>query len=357
MANLPQLLCALVLVGLTAPQGRAQDDARVGDPATRLIGQLRAEQTRRAACIGLMKLGEKAVPGLVALSADPDRTVACIAADLLSRMGGAATKAVPALARLRDSDEPWRAHAARFAMRRILLQRRVIAVDKSANEVLVLGPDGELLKTFKTGQRLYDVDYLAGDRLLVCEIAAGRVLELDRDGKVVWEFKGNANPLDADRLVDGNTLIAGGKTKTVLEVDPKGEVVWSWKGTNWPNDADRLPWGNVLVSDSPAGQIYEVDRKGQVVRSYGRPKPIDCQLLPDGSIMYVTSNGHVGHVLDEAGKELRKITSDLKIQALTQSFDGTLVLGTKSGVELRDPGGKVLWRALDKRDIKAVLYH
>jgi hypothetical protein len=197
-----------------------------------------------------------------------------------------------------------------------------------------------------------DVQYLAGDRLLVAEQQGGRVTERTLDGKVVWEHK-MPEPIVAQRLPNGNTFIAG--RNGMVELDPKGTEVFS-KNMQAPNEqimrAHRLPNGDVAyvvqhLNVGGAPEYIHMDARGKELHRF----PVNVatfggriQVLPNGRVLVPEMYQNRVVEYDTDGKVVWEASVDQPIVATRLPNGNTLVTSMiqKKAIEL-DRDGHPVW--------------
>lgn len=120
--------CRRKIANQPQPSGNAKDQVDLAQTKPKVVRPARPDETarlrvmrafrdwgvRETAADALARIGDAAVPSLVATLQDPDRDVRAQAARALARMGPRAEPAIPALiAALNDSDQEVRMGAAR----------------------------------------------------------------------------------------------------------------------------------------------------------------------------------------------------------------------------------------------------
>lgn len=78
--------------------------------------------------------------------------------------------------------------------------------------------------------KVFGIQPLRNENILICDYNKGRVVELTRGKNIVWEYP-ITNPVDVFRLSNGNTLITS-RTQ-VIEVTPDKQIVWSKKNSGY----------------------------------------------------------------------------------------------------------------------------
>ena len=167
----------------------------------------------------------------------------------------------------------------------------------------------------------------------------GLLREYDWDGRVVWEYRDDNQHHDFRRLANGNTLYIGweamrpenaarvvgraGSGEVIYgdylrEIDPSGESVWEWHSQDleierYPlsavgrrnefahmNACCPLPNGDVMVSFRMLSTIMILDRNtGQPrweQRDDGWGKQHDCEMLPNGNILFFANGQDTGQM-------------------------------------------------------------
>jgi len=218
--------------------------------------------------------------------------------------------------------------------------------DYADNLVIAVDASGKVIARLEDTPGVWDVEPLAGDRVLVTEFAMSEVREVDLATKqTVWKFEQLRNPYDADRLPNGNTLIADTFGSRVIEVDPKGTIVWSFAKEVRPFDCDRLPNGNTLIADVRKDRVIEVDAKGEVVWEVrGLPYPHDADRLPNGNTLVTLRNKGSVVEVDRDGKVVWELTGLMSPSDADRLPNGNTLVAEYQQVREFDSRGVEVWR-------------
>lgn len=133
-----------------------------------------------------------------------------------------------------------------------------------------------------------NVDYLEPGQLIVNLLKMNLVVIVDPETeKVVWATSGPwLYPHQPEVLSNGNIMIFDNQgiwpKSRVIEYDPKTkEIVWEYKGTDEKPLKSRvmgrqqiLDNKNVLITESLGGRLVEVDRGGDIVWEYSNPERV-----------------------------------------------------------------------------------
>ncbi|MBL8735197.1 MAG: aryl-sulfate sulfotransferase [Planctomycetes bacterium] len=216
----------------------------------------------------------------------------------------------------------------------------------SENLVVAFDAAGKEIARLEDMFGVWDVEPIAGGRVLVTEFALSQVREIDLATKqTVWKFKQLRNPYDADRLPNGNTLIADTFADRVIEVDAKGTIVWSFDKEIRPFDCDRLDNGNTLIADVRKDRILEVDPKGEVVwQLRGMPSPHDADRLPNGNTLVTLRNKNSVVEVDRDGKVVSELTGLLGPSDADRLPNGNTLVAESHQVREFDPRGVEVWK-------------
>ena len=214
------------------------------------------------------------------------------------------------------------------------------------NLVFAVDASGKEIARLEDTPGVWDVEPLAGGRVLVTEFAMSQVREVDLATKqTVWKFEQLRNPYDADRLPNGNTLIADTFGSRVIEVDPKGTIVWSFDKEIRPFDCDRLANGNTLIADVRKDRVLEVDPKGEVVwQLTGMPYPHDADRLPNGNTLVTLRNKGTVVEVDRDGKVVQELTGLLSPSDADRLPNGNTLVAENVQVREFDPRGVEVWK-------------
>jgi hypothetical protein len=197
-----------------------------------------------------------------------------------------------------------------------------------------------------------DVQYLAGNRILVAEHDGNRVTERNVRGEIVWQ-KSVPGPLMAQRLANGHTFIA--TSDQLLEVDdagkevfkhqPGGEqimkafkqtggdigcVLYGGKFVRLDNTGEEIQSfdvnvrtsggkievddrGRVLVPEMSDDRVREFDRDGNVVMEIKTEKPIAATRTPNGNVLVTSMTGNKAIEYDRSGKVVWEYKSDKRV--------------------------------------------
>jgi hypothetical protein len=188
---------------------------------------------------------------------------------------------------------------------------------------------------------------------VVCEYdgdGGGRVWEYGQDGRPRWEVTRLEGPNDVQVLPGGRLLIAERNANRVTERDRQGKVLWRHRTSGNPVACQRLPDGNTLVATF--NELYEVTADDKKVKSHTHRMGFRHAVrLPNGHVLYITSNGLVEE-LDAAWKrEVRSVRP--AAYAAGASYWASieplangrylLALGGAGRVVEMDAAGKVRW--------------
>jgi hypothetical protein len=283
-------------------------------------------RVRFEAAAGLARFGDtKAVRELMALLSDGPFTLACRSEYLLHRLAES-----QGVAECLDRDEA--------ALRRRCRSAWEAWWDKQSKHVDLT--------------RLQRVEPARG-LTLVCEDREDddRVWTWGQVGQPCWQIPSLRGPHDAEVLAQGRVLIAEHHANRVTERDHTGKILWQHALNDNPIACRRLPNGNTLIATYH--ELYELTRQQKkIYRHFERRELRDVLRLPNGHILYVTSDGLL--VERDAGCEhlLRTIkpaeyADGAKFRARVEPLvNGRYLLtlgGTNRVIEM-DTKGKIRWQ-------------
>jgi HEAT repeat protein len=248
--------------------------------------------------------GGKLEPALAAALADrlPERRA--VAAEVVSRAGTAADRAL-VRPLLQDKDPSVRLRTA-LAL--------AGAREREAVPVLIA-----LLAELPEPEAVEAEDYLrqlAGDHAPDVTLGSADASRRKcRDAWAAWwrdqGSKAELPGLEGGGLLHGYTTIVemwspNGNGGRVYEVDRAGKVRWTINGLQGPSDAQVLPGDKVLITEQNLQRVIECDFHGKVLWEKSVPNVLRCERLPRGQLLTVCRNEVV--VTDRAGKEVLKYT-------------------------------------------------
>lgn len=149
-----------------------------------------------------------------------------------------------------------------------------LVADELANQVWLLGPEGNVLWSMGSSlglfSRLSAPGWVSaakdGLSFLITDTGNHRILEI-QNGQIVWEFKQTLfRPRSATYVSNGNVLIADTGNRHVIEVNREGRMVWSFQtDMQAPVHALRLSDGNTLITDAGYNRVILINPAGQSV--------------------------------------------------------------------------------------------
>jgi hypothetical protein len=194
---------------------------------------------------------------------------------------------------------------------------------------------------------------------LLLLLQTGEALEVDSQGRERWHVRGLQKPLDVQYLAGNRLLVAEYDANRVTERNMKGEILWE-KRIESPLVAQRLPNGNTFIATN--SQLLEVSDTGGEVFSYQLPPGgetvMRAQKLRNGDLACVLTGGPHFVRFDSSYRELQRFpvkvsTSGGRIDVLP---NGRVLVPEKEEdrVVEYDPSGKPVWQAEVKQPIAAV---
>tara|TARA_R110002096_G_scaffold1531_23_gene8051 strand:- start:2454 stop:3563 length:1110 start_codon:yes stop_codon:yes gene_type:complete len=337
--------CAIAGLPLTGGPLTAQDnDARklARKEATRFLTYLELPARRTEGAMGLLQIGEHAVPTLMRGALHPDPAIACMSMQILGELGTAAMVAEGTLHKLSLSEDPVIASAGGWAKIRVRNQGAFLVTDYSKGRVLEYTPTENKYesKVVLDGiNSAWDAERLGNGNYLVTQYSANKVVEYDADGKVIWEFQDLKSPLDADRLPNGNTLICDTQGGRVLEVNPKGKIVWTHDKLKQPYDADRLVDGNTLITEY-GKRVSEVDAAGKIVWEHKINDAFGADRLPNGNTLITAYSSREVIELDAKGDPVFTISGLQSPNEARRLANGHTAVAESKMVRIFDAKGK-----------------
>jgi hypothetical protein len=337
-------------------------------PAVRkLLGDADPEVRLRVAVALVNALDKETVPALIDLLAEFPRGQVWAAEDLLQRLAGAKSPAVPwgkddgeARKQLRETWQAWwKEHGAAV---------NIADLDKTRSNtgltvVLESGAAGaggkrllggnRLVALDRTGQQRWQIDNLSsvfdfqllpGERVLIAEYGNKRITERDLKGNILWEAANLPGiPVNVQRLANGNTFIAlYGPARVngqLMELDVTGKMVSSFTVAG---GAGAMPGGG--GPGGPAGVVKAGGPLDYVIAGHKLADGKMVCLMYDYSCIW----------LDATGKELKRfMVPNANGLASTNSFGSidvtpkgnVLIAQSDNTVVEYDMDGKVVWQA------------
>ena len=327
-----------------AQASEARKEARKA--ANRFLTFLEIPARRTEGAMGLLKIGEHAVPTLMRGALHPNPEIACMSMQVLGELGAAAMVAEGTLHKLSLSDDPIIASAGGWAKVRVRNQGAFLVTDYSKGSIREFTPNKDkhdvkvLLANVKSA---WDAERLGNGNLLVTQYSANKVVEYDLKSQVIWEFKDVKMPLDADRLPNGNTLICDTQGGRVIEVNSKGEILWTRKDLKQPYDADRLVDGNTLISEY-GKRVIEVDPDGKIVWTYDCDDAFGADRLPNGNTLITSYSGNEVLEVDPKGDPVLTISGLKNPNEARRLANGNTVVALTDAIATYDKLGKEISR-------------
>jgi hypothetical protein len=321
--------------------------AQVGDARQSvLVHKLLKDQdfhVRLQAAHGLAARGDKrALPALIALLREGPEALAWQAEEVLTRIAGEKSPAGTAITDRAQARQQaavaweawWRTHGARIDWKPmdLGLLGGVIVAELETDAIWEVSPGGKIRWQMEDLQGPYDVQVLAGGRLLIAEYLGQRVTERDRKGHVLWEKKID-DPVACRRLPSGDTFVAtSGK---VLQLTADGKEVFTFtlpKGQQpiygaCVAAARRAVYvackGGLLILDTSQKPVQsrKLDTDGEVP---------DIQALPGGNLLATVVIGKTAKlkIIDAAGKTPKEWKTR-RVSAAIRLTNGNILAASK----------------------------
>lgn len=340
-----------VLLGCSTLEAQDNEERREARKlAGRYLTYLELPKRRTEGAMGLLKIGEHAVPTLMRGALHPDPKIACMAMQVLGELGPVAMAAEGTLHKLSLSEDPVIAAAGSWAKIRVRNQGSFLIAEYGKGRVLRHRPDKgndkkDLEVILDGKQSCWDVELVGKGNYLVTQYTKKSVAEYTPEGKKVWEYTDVNQPLDADRLPNGNTLISDTFGGRVIEVDPKGKVVWKHDKLKQVYDADRLVDGNTLITQYGTS-VIEVTPDGEKVWEYVATDAFGADRLTNGNtLVTLYSSGKVVE-LDKDGEVVFEIADLKNPNEARRLANGNTAVAENDKVLIFDAKGKKL-RTID----------
>jgi HEAT repeat protein len=323
--------------------------------ARRLLNDPDAEVRRRVALAVAGSRDREAIPVLIALLTDVPARQAVELEEYLQRVAGEAAPDV----RPGDDDATrrkcrdawatwWRAHGTEVDLpsaaeaRQVLLGYTLI-VFQNPLRVAEIGPDLKQRWEFSSIGYTYDVQQLAGGRVLLAEWGAARVTERTTHGEVVWQ-KQVVQPINCQRLANGHTVI--GTRMGLVVVDRSGTEVFSLQRPQGDLRAARRARDGSVVWVTNQGLCQRLDPAGKELKSFsvGEVSMGGLELLPTGHVLVSQCNDSRVTEYDGDGRSVWSAPVPVPASAVRLPNGHTLVIDQRhtAVVEL-DRAGKTVW--------------
>jgi poly-gamma-glutamate capsule biosynthesis protein CapA/YwtB (metallophosphatase superfamily)/outer membrane protein assembly factor BamB len=245
-------------------------------------------------------------------------------------------------------------------------------VSSLGRTVYALTGDGEVAWRAQTLGPVYDLDALAGDRVVAGD-DAGHVTMLDAQGQRLWRYDLGSRVVAVQGLEAGG-VVAGGWDERLSHLNSEGELLWQVDAGGpvveiavWPTDPDlgvaRRDLALVATLD---GQVRAFDGEGSEVWQYDAGGTIyDLEAVDGAGILVGVQDGRL-LVLDRDGEvswqqSLGPATGGSPVWHAAD-LDGDaapeVVVGTGGGspqLALLSAQGDVLWRVAVPSPVGAVV--
>jgi HEAT repeat protein len=301
----------------------------------------------------------RAVSVLIALLRDGSDPAACLAEEVLLRLAGdqapgvTVREATPE-ARQKTAAEWeawWRRQARVFDWSRVQVGPLggALVAELETDVVWEAGPGGKVRWEMEDLQGPYDVQALAGGRVLVAEYTGQRVTERDRRGRVLWEYRLDS-PVSCCRLPGGNTLLA--TTRGVMEITGRDRKLFSFNVSK----EEQPVYGACKARGS--GMVYIICETGLLTldpshkpltakRVPMQGEVLDVEALPEGHLLVTVKEGRDTRIVEmnEAGKTVWE-TRVKRASSATRLANGQVLAVSKSDRQMiqLDRAGKVVWQ-------------